>query len=475
MSSSLAATRTVLRRTAIPRNIPTHARQTLRYQSSSSTPNASGGGSHVLSGLAGGALVLGVGYGLYSFSAAGRMHSSLSKTSSQAQAYYNEATQKFQQSTPDANEAIEYLRKTAYSYAAFIPGGRGYVDTAFKDIDAVREKHGDKVDEILKETYGELQKVSKMGLSMAAVQEVLGVLEKMTKRLGSEAGDAFTSIVDNHPQLKEKVGGNLDQLKSMGEQYGPQAKEQVEQVWEQISDTLKGGLTAANIDKIKKIIDENVKKVQKLGDDAFNEGLKQAQPYLEKNPQIKKLVEENKDTLKKGDMGQLFNKVKEAAQSGDFGDLEGFVKEQAKKVQGMGENAYKEALKKAQPYLDKNPRVKELVEKNADALKKTDVSELFNKVKDAAQSGDFKDLEAYVKEQAKKVQGMGEDAWKEGLKKAQPYLDKNPKIKELVEQNQDALKNGDLKELFNRVKKSAESGDVKDLEGFVKETKNAQK
>ena len=95
-------------------------------------------------------MVLVAGYAMYSFSTAGRIHSSISKTANEANKYYNEATKKFQASTPDANEAIEYLKKTAYSYAVFIPGGRGYVDTAFKDLDTLREKHSDKVDGILR-------------------------------------------------------------------------------------------------------------------------------------------------------------------------------------------------------------------------------------------------------------------------------------------------------------------------------------
>lgn len=36
--------------------------------------------------------------------------------------------------------------------------------------------------------------------------------------------DAAEDVLENHPQLKEKLGGSADQLKQLGEQIGPKAK-----------------------------------------------------------------------------------------------------------------------------------------------------------------------------------------------------------------------------------------------------------
>ncbi len=41
------------------------------------------------------------------------------------------------------------------------------------------------------------------------------------------------------------------------------------------------------------MINEKTEKVKKLGDQAWKKGLEQAKPYLDKNPQVKKMVEEN--------------------------------------------------------------------------------------------------------------------------------------------------------------------------------------
>jgi uncharacterized protein (DUF2252 family) len=65
------------------------------------------------------------------------------ETYTTTKSYFNSATDKLKQATPEPNQALEALRSQAYHYAAFVPGGRGYVDTAFKDIDAIREKHGE--------------------------------------------------------------------------------------------------------------------------------------------------------------------------------------------------------------------------------------------------------------------------------------------------------------------------------------------
>jgi hypothetical protein len=65
------------------------------------------------------------------------------ETYTTTKSYFNSASEKLKQATPEPNQALEALRSTANHYAAFIPGGKSYVDAAFKDIDAIREKHGD--------------------------------------------------------------------------------------------------------------------------------------------------------------------------------------------------------------------------------------------------------------------------------------------------------------------------------------------
>jgi hypothetical protein len=46
------------------------------------------------------------------------------------------------------------------------------------------------------------------------------VLQNALGKLGDLAADSASEILDNHPQIKEKVGENLDQLKSMAQNGG---------------------------------------------------------------------------------------------------------------------------------------------------------------------------------------------------------------------------------------------------------------
>ena len=232
----------------------------------------------------------------------------------------------FKESSPDPNVALEWLRSTAKSYAAFVPGASGYVDSAFDDLDAVRNKHGKEVDNIIKEAYAELKDISQEGMSMTAAQKAWDILQKHLKRIGELAGDAASDIVNNHPALKEKVGGNLDQLKQMGDKYGPEAKKQVDETWDQIRDIVKSGVSTGTIPKIQSLVQEKMQKIQELGGKVWDQGMEKAKPYLDKSPEVKKLVEENKEKLKKqGNVQELYEKVKEAVQSGNTDSLKQYV------------------------------------------------------------------------------------------------------------------------------------------------------
>lgn len=303
----------------------THTRRPQSTTSGSGSITAPSGGNHALvGGLAGGATAVTLGYAWYHFSGA----KSIVNTASQTKRYYESATNKLKEQTPEPNQALEWLRETSLSYASFIPGGRKYVETAFKDLDAIREKHGDKVDSIVRDTYTEIRDTTKdQGLSIATAQQVWAIIEKRLSEVAELGVDASDTIFQNHPGLKDKVGGSIEDLKSMKDHYGPEVKEQVDKTWEQVRSVVSKGVNANTVNDIRGIIEEKTKLVRKLADQAFDKGLKQAKPYLDKSPKVKELVEENADALKNGDTNQLWQKIKDAAASGNTSDLEQFVKQ----------------------------------------------------------------------------------------------------------------------------------------------------
>lgn len=303
--------------------------------------------------------------------------------------YVSSASKKLKESTPEPNEALNWLRDAAKSYAVFIPGARGYIDSAFNDLDAIREKHGDEVDNIVREAYSELQGIARNGdISLLTAQKAWNVIMKHLGRIGDLAGDAAQQIMDNHPQLKEKVGGNIDKLKEMSANYGPEAKKEVDRTWEQISDIVKTGMSPENIEKVRKVVQEKVDKVKQLGDEAWKKGMEQAKPYLDKNPKVKELVEQNADSLKQGNVQELYQKIKKAVESGDMGDLEGYVRSASDKLKDSGFGGLDQYLNKipgGDQIIPKFNQIQEVAQKHGDEAQKlmkdtvSEISEILKK------------------------------------------------------------------------------------------------
>jgi hypothetical protein len=287
----------------------------------------------LIGGLAGGTAALITGYTWYHFSGA----KTLMNTTRQTQAYIDQAKQTVAQKTPEPNEAFRWLRDTAKSYAVFIPGARGYVDTAFDDLEKIRNDHGKEFDEVVKNAYNELSDLwKKEDLSIDSASKGLSVLQKYMKQLFDLAGDSAENIIDNHPQLKEKLGGSFGQLKEMGEAYGPQAKEEVNKTWQQISSIVQRGASAESAEEIKNLVQEKKKKLEKLGDELWQKGFESSQQYLDKSPKLKQMVEENADVLKKGNTQELWGLVKESASSGKVEDVEKYIKDKVGQAKDSG-------------------------------------------------------------------------------------------------------------------------------------------
>ena len=362
---------------------PTAFRSSRPY--SSTNTQASGNSATttaIIGGLTGGATVFLCGYGYYHFSGA----KTLVNTAKQSKQYFENASKRFKNSAPEPNQALQWLRESALSYAAFIPGAKGYVETAFDDLDAVRAKHGGEVDKIVKEAYEELKGISDKGMSLENAQQAWTILQKHLKRIGDLAGDAAQDIMKNHPEIQEKVGGNIDQLKQMGDKYGPEAKKQVDQTWNQISDIVKSGVSVDSANKIRKVVQEKIEVVKKIGDESWKKGMEQAKPYFDKSPKIKNLVEENADKLKQGNAAELWEKVKEAASSGNTESIEKYIKstvdkakEQGDSISGGGISQYLNMIPGADQLGPKLSQLQDIAQKHgkeAEAIVKETIDEI---------------------------------------------------------------------------------------------------
>lgn len=301
-----------------------------RFQSTTTTPNK--GNPALVGGLAGGAAAFATGYAWYHFSGT----KSLVSSTKQTQEYIERAKRSIADRAPEPNEAYAWLKETVQSYAKFIPGASAYVDTAFEDLEKIRNDHGAEFDSVIRDAYAELRDlVTKEDMSAASAGTALSILQKYSKKLFDLAGDAAGNILDNHPKIKEKVGGSYEQLKEMGDAYGPKAKEEVNKTWGQISEIVQRGFSVESVEEIKKLIEEKKETVKKFGEEAWEKGIEESRGYLEKNPKLKGLIDENADALKKGNFKDLWGLLKESASSGKTEEVEKFVREKVEKAKDV--------------------------------------------------------------------------------------------------------------------------------------------
>lgn len=405
-------------RTVRPARLPQQrCHQSTASSAASKAQSTASSNSHFASGIAGGIVGSILLYTAYSFTPAGRTASKLNKAAKEANKKYQEAAATLQKNTPSTDDAINAVKNFCYSYVAWVPGGRQYVDAAFRDIETVREKNGDDVDKLVKDTYSKFQGIAKGGLSMETASKAYDALADLAKELGRLAGSAADQILENHPKLKEQVGEPMKQLKDMGEQYGPEAKRMVDETWDQVSDILKGGFSVQSAQKVKQLVEEKTHKLKEFGDKAWQKGMEQAKPYLDKSPKIKELVEKNQDLLKRGNASALFKQVKEAAESGDAGKLEDYVKQAVEKAKAAGGKASSSIMGSGASFAGlgqllggSTEGLTGEVQKHVETLSKlvNDHSDEAKKLAEETKN----DLKTLLEEKAKKAQGIAESAQK---------------------------------------------------------------
>jgi len=306
-------------------------------------------------------------YGWYQFSGL----KTVVKTSKQVESTLGELKKQIAEKTPSADEAMSYFRSVAKSYGSLIPGASAYIDPMFDTLDEMKRTHGEETEKIIKGTYDEIKEtVSKGGFDLKTGEKVVEILKRRAaevEELGKKFGTDFIKpVIDKNPQLKEAVGGSYDNLKSMVDRYGPEAKEKYDDAVKQIKQIAAAGLTAASIKQVKDLVEQKSKEIKELGEkagkDAWNKASQQAKPYLDKMPDIKKTLDENMQALM-GSGGksiqEIYDKVKEVAEKGpnkkNIEELQNMIKEKAKQASQQSGMNWDDAWKTLESYIKKLP------------------------------------------------------------------------------------------------------------------------
>ncbi|KAI9642285.1 hypothetical protein NHQ30_009087 [Ciborinia camelliae] len=396
MLSTRTASRAAARTLRAP--IRQRTRQT-RFVSTTQAEGAkAGGASGFAAGVAGGAVVLVGCYTYYHFSGAKSVVNAYSATKAQ----FQNATSTLSEKAPEPHHAIKWLRNATSSYAAFIPGAQSFLDGAFHDIEKVQAKHGEEVDAIVQNTYEELKDIGENGAwDVQTAVKSYHVLMRALDDIARLGKDGLAEILEAHPQIREKVGGNLARLKRMTENYGPDAKREWDETCTQVSEILAGGLGAGAVEKVATLIQEKSERVKALGNEAWEQGMRDWKPFLEKHPEIREVVEGNKDVLKEGNVKEVFGRVRRAVEGGNWEDLREYVQDASEKSQN--EKSNNEKSQNAPPKNDTS----DLAHSAAQAAKKTGLPG-FGSEK-AWQK--LHDLQGLAREHGGELEGLVRSAW----------------------------------------------------------------
>jgi len=426
--SALAARNAALLRAQARRNALS-LRKGVRYNSTqppsgqSASVNTSGGSgatSNFLSALLGGGVVLGGVYAYYHWSGAAQVVNTAKSLRDGAMQAKDKALEK----VPSTSEALTYLRQTAKAYAMFIPGGTAYVDQTFDSLEEARKTHGQEVDEIVKGAYTEIRGVVDKGSAdFETAQKVAGILAKRGKDLTEVAKKASGDLLDKYPGAKDKLGQAYGQLEKFANSRGEEGKKMMDDVKKQLSEMFqKGGASTDDVvNKAKEMLSSKQKDLQGAGEQAWKKGMDSAKPYLDKVPDLRKTLEENRDAfagLVSGGSTEIWDRVKKVAnaskkdQQKAVEEFKSWAKEKADQAQQGGEETWDKLedlikqLPGGQAVLAASPEL----QKYTDALKK--------KAPEAQKLAEetLNDIMNVLKEKSQKIEQLGKETKDEAKK-----------------------------------------------------------
>ena len=305
-------------------------------------------------------------YGWYQFSGL----KTVVKTSKSLESSITEIKKTIAEKTPSPDEALDYFRGVAKSYGKLIPGASSYIDPMFDTLDELKKSHGEETEKIIKGTYDEVKEtVSKGGFDLKTGEKVLEILKRRAtevEELGRKVGvDFIKPVLDKHPQLREAVGGSYDELKRMVETYGPEAKANYDDLVKQLKQIFNKGVSTDSIQQAQNLVQQKAKEIRELGEkagkDAWDKASKQAKPYLDKMPDVKKALDDNMQALLGSgskNIQEIYDKIKDVADKGinknNVQDLQNMIKEKAKQAKESGVD-WNQAWKSVEQYIKKIP------------------------------------------------------------------------------------------------------------------------
>ncbi|KLO15419.1 hypothetical protein SCHPADRAFT_995901 [Schizopora paradoxa] len=209
-----------------------------RFQSSSSSQQTSSSGSlasHMVAGIAGGGVVILAGYAYYHQSGLKTVVQTSKEFKLYLQSTKDSVVEKTRQATKNPSQALESLKGIVKSYVAFVPGGSAYVDSAFEQIEDLRETHGDETNKAIQEITDEISKVVSEGKAdvptaakvFEAMRKGMSKIQELGKKVGGDA-------LEKNPKAKEMLSSGFGQLMNLAGKGDQEAKRAYEAINERL-------------------------------------------------------------------------------------------------------------------------------------------------------------------------------------------------------------------------------------------------
>ncbi|KAG7090885.1 hypothetical protein E1B28_009965 [Marasmius oreades] len=226
----------ILRRnpSAGPYRYPSPVRLASQVNNSATTPRLRYDSilSHLLAGIVGGGIVIGAGYTYYHLSGIKRAVDAVK----QVNEYLSQTRESVLKRHP--NEAVEYLRRIAKSYAVFVPGSGLVIDRILNSVGEIVDEHQEEASEILIRAQSKIQEIMKHKSELSNVElasrimKVVGDHLNEIGALGSKAGGKLLDPVWLHlPDMTVphgKVVGYVGSLKDLSGKAWPRLKKEKE-------------------------------------------------------------------------------------------------------------------------------------------------------------------------------------------------------------------------------------------------------
>lgn len=124
--------------------------------------------------------------------------------------------------TPSASDALSLLRTAAQSYTSTIPGAKQVVDSTFDQLDSLADKYGDQLSSVLKDSFNELKDAVGDGSDLKnggdkVIKTGIKMMNRIRDAVEEKGGDILDGLLEKHPELKDSVGGSLNDLKKLGD------------------------------------------------------------------------------------------------------------------------------------------------------------------------------------------------------------------------------------------------------------------